>query len=961
MPPPPFPIPRVPSVLHRALPPVPPVKISNGQFKLQPPLPPRPTSLVSFPPPLPTSAPPLPKSNPPFNFNQKSPDYFSNYSCKEEIYVSSASVIELDCSSPFNNDGSDSGIYNASTTTGCSSCSENSLKREKAWGNAFLKSTYHLDGFYNDYEEQDISIWIDLEVEEEEIYDGDFVYESIYEVIPQDSSQVKVITGKGDKDSNLTKIADVAGKKIKKLRRNWSLKKDDISKGLSKIKKSSKTLIEDVYSREVKFSSVGRRKISLSQLLSTDNPELRNPNTTFYVGLKNANTDSLAQFPNEISIANPSNQILNTGPVKSTSPLVPSIDKKPDTPSAPLRLRRKSGKSGKATQPVVRPIVPPPAPPVNHKTHPQSSSSSSANTSLTAGSSDPSARKLLSTSLTSDTQKVDNPPAQTCDTVTNTLRSSEIEETYTSSLFLTEPLYQFYDRAAKCDNKTICDNDLMSSGVRDQQDTQERKLSRMLHKPSRSSVQELLVSNAGQRSLWSDLPEVVESGILENISNAERKLQEAIFEIISSEASYLKSLNVLITHFANSPKFTGDFAVLCPKDRMILFNEVYEVRVCSEKFLHDLENRWQETILLSGISDIILFHARNNFSIFIKYCSNQVVQERTLKRLKSENVYFADTLKELESSQTCQSLSMYSFLMLPMQRITRLPLLTAAIISHLPPASPQLKPCKEALDVLNTLVRECNEATRHKERMEEMAKVSQIIDFRGLKSIPLISSSRWLVKRVKCTKISWKENPEKLTFGKRVNKQSLTLFLFTDLLLVCKKKNDEKFAVVDYSHRNMVEVSELESSHGIPGLGDNSGFPAWLTLLQNNENKTQEMLVSFNLESDRSRWIEMVSPILSKVPGEKIYESWDCPKIEAISNHEPTENDEIAICKGETANVLKKTNDGWLFVEKCSDGSQGWLPKKITKEVESDHKRAKNFKQRYQFLKALSEVNQTEA
>ena len=36
----------------------------------------------------------------------------------------------------------------------------------------------------------------------------------------------------------------------------------------------------------VKFSSVGRRKISLSQLLSTDNPELKTANTTFYVGLQ---------------------------------------------------------------------------------------------------------------------------------------------------------------------------------------------------------------------------------------------------------------------------------------------------------------------------------------------------------------------------------------------------------------------------------------------------------------------------------------------------------------------------------------------------------------------------------------------------------------------------------------------------------------------------------------------------
>ena len=37
------------------------------------------------------------------------------YCGKEEIYVSSCSVIELDCPSP---DGSDSGIYNSSTDTG---------------------------------------------------------------------------------------------------------------------------------------------------------------------------------------------------------------------------------------------------------------------------------------------------------------------------------------------------------------------------------------------------------------------------------------------------------------------------------------------------------------------------------------------------------------------------------------------------------------------------------------------------------------------------------------------------------------------------------------------------------------------------------------------------------------------------------------------------------------------------
>ena len=161
-----------------------------------------------------------------------------------------------------------------------------------------------------------------------------------------------MISGKGD--SNLTKIAEVAGKRIKKLRRNWSLKKEDISKGLLKIKKNSKTLIEDVYSREgdqsknvnisypylivllsVKFSSVGRRKISLSQLLSTDNPELKNPNTTFYVGLKEANASSINQPPNEASTVSSSNQASNIYFGKFTDRSISDSPHKPCESSKP--------------------------------------------------------------------------------------------------------------------------------------------------------------------------------------------------------------------------------------------------------------------------------------------------------------------------------------------------------------------------------------------------------------------------------------------------------------------------------------------------------------------------------------------------------------------------------------------------------------------------------------------------
>ncbi len=285
------------------------------------------------------------------------------------------------------------------------------------------------------------------------------------------------------------------------------------------------------------------------------------------------------------------------------------------------------------------------------------------------------------------------------------LDSTEMEETYTSSLFQTEPLYQFYDEDSdKNNNKSeFVKSDHKIENVYETVDSlrvldnNHRKA-----KVSRSSAMDIVISCTGRRSLWAELPEVIDSGILRTISPETKKLQEAMFEVISSEASYLKSLNILISHFVQSCQFSGDTSVLNKRDQRILFSEVISVRACSERFLADLESRWQESVVLSDINDIIMTHARTNFHVYVKYCSNQVYQDRytispmigqysyhyhlsmdrTLKRLRIENPAFVEALRELECQEACQGLAMHSFLMLPMQRITRLPLLTDAIASR---------------------------------------------------------------------------------------------------------------------------------------------------------------------------------------------------------------------------------------------------------------------------------------
>ena len=63
-------------------------------------------------------------------------------------------------------------------------------------------------------------------------------------------------------------------------------------------------------------------------------------------------------------------------------------------------------------------------------------------------------------------------------------------------------------------------------------------------------------------------------------------MQEALFEIVSSEASYLKSLNVLVFHFANSQQFSSGSSLLSSKDREVIFSNVLQVRELEASIVH---------------------------------------------------------------------------------------------------------------------------------------------------------------------------------------------------------------------------------------------------------------------------------------------------------------------------------------------------------------------------------------
>ncbi|XP_017775563.1 PREDICTED: uncharacterized protein LOC108561925 [Nicrophorus vespilloides] len=780
-----------------------------------------------------------------------------------------------------------------------------------------------------------------------------------------------------------TRLAVSAGKHMKRLRRNWSLTKNDITKSLSRMtKRKSRTdldAIDKVKEREQEmntyqdvkpYSNVGfsqsqeqlertkslgrkgflnkfRRSMSISgeNAENTLNEDGSKPKSTFYL------TDTIDLDRKEVPEVPPPVPPNNTTVKPKTSPVRPQIPPPPAPTKSPnIEMRNKDTKRSSSwyaecglfknsQQGLQLPKRP------NTFWYAevglyQSSTASSPSTSSGENKNDDEYYNLrnendyYNSSITSfessDTKK---------DEAFNSL-SGELQLRLQD-----EPLYQFYDAAVM---ESVCqdgssDSDYEEVGGKKHLEIRLRPTAMELIAPPNSNV-------SVARTLWCEIPEVVQSAVLSTLSVAQKKLQEAKFEMLTSEASYLNSLNVLSEHFVRR---LSSCEFLTYEEKTILFSKVVPVKECSEKLLGDLETCWQDNILLHGVCDIIKKHAEENFEVYVDYCANQILLDQSLKKLKDRTT-FTDFLKQLESSSACQLLTLHSFLMLPMQRITRWPLLMDAVLKRLSPQDEEYLSCQHALALLNKIVCQCNEGARKMERMTEMKRIAEQLDFpKSITPLTVVTGSRWLVRSGLLNHMQNRGEDVKLTFGKRFVKVPLYLFLFNDILIVAKLKGEDNYVVQHYCYRSYLEING-ETLACLPIKDAQGRHLIFLTILENHEGKTVELLLSCSSETDKERWLEALSPPKSENPDETLYECWDCPQVTAVHNYTANQPDELALSRGDIINVTRKMADGWYHGERIRDGETGWFPANYTVEVANPHVRARNLKQRYRLL-AFSE------
>ncbi|KAJ1144126.1 hypothetical protein NDU88_010428 [Pleurodeles waltl] len=353
-------------------------------------------------------------------------------------------------------------------------------------------------------------------------------------------------------------------------------------------------------------------------------------------------------------------------------------------------------------------------------------------------------------------------------------------------------------------------------------------------------------------SFWQEIPQVKKSGLLKHITPQERRLQESVFEVVTSEASYLRSLSLAVNHFQKSQKL---IQCLCATEVHTLFSNLQQVKDVSESFLLDLEELLEVDVFLSGVGELVLKHCPSFHKVYVPYVTNQMYQEQLVQRLMQGNLKFLQVLQKLEQQPMCQRQTLKSFLVLPFQRITRLKILLETILKLSKVGSLMAHSVGRALKAVSQIVSECNESVGRMKQTEELVRLEKQVRFLTSRSIPLISRGRWLLRQGMLSEILLQQSC--LGQRPRICTRPVYLHLFCDLLLLSRLEN-ELFLVEDYACSSNVKAENFKAKAlGLPST-------AFLVcLLQNHDGSSCSLILEASSQDEKQEWLSLLSRQMS--------------------------------------------------------------------------------------------------
>uniref|UniRef100_A0AAY4CYA6 Intersectin 2a n=1 Tax=Denticeps clupeoides TaxID=299321 RepID=A0AAY4CYA6_9TELE len=262
---------------------------------------------------------------------------------------------------------------------------------------------------------------------------------------------------------------------------------------------------------------------------------------------------------------------------------------------------------------------------------------------------------------------------------------------------------------------------------------------------------------------------------LDSMSPQERKRQGYIHELIETEDRMVRvgavSPQVFHKPMAESSRLTDE-------EMSMIFVNWRELIMCNTKLLKALRVRKKmvgKRMPVQVIGDILASEL-SHMQAYIRFCSCQLNGAALLQLRTDQTPDFKDFLKKIATNYRCKGMPLSSFLLKPMQRITRYPLIIKNILENTPEGHVDHGQLQEALERAEELCSQVNEGVREKENSDRLEWIQSHVQCESaIEHLVFNSLTNCL-------------GPRKLLHSGKLHKtksnKELWAFLFSDFLLL---------------------------------------------------------------------------------------------------------------------------------------------------------------------------------
>ncbi|CAB1333313.1 unnamed protein product [Coregonus sp. 'balchen'] len=297
-----------------------------------------------------------------------------------------------------------------------------------------------------------------------------------------------------------------------------------------------------------------------------------------------------------------------------------------------------------------------------------------------------------------------------------------------------------------------------------------------------------------RRSPSMPLPPAAGTAIQRQLSHAD-KLRKVISELVETEKTYVKDLNCLIERYL-TPLQKESF--LTQDELDVLFGNLGEMLEFQVEFLKTLEDGTRLKVLFS-LGGSFLYYA-DRFKIYSAFCASHTKVPKVLAKAKTDadfKAFLAERNPKQQHSSTLES-----YLIKPIQRVLKYPLLLRELYSLTDPES-------EEHYHLNVAMKAMNKVASHINEMQKLHEEYGAVTDLSMGDLLLHSTVVWI--NPPASLVKGKKDPELATFVFK----TAVVFVYRDRSKQRKKLGGSHRASVSddrdpFRFRHMISTDALQ-------------------------------------------------------------------------------------------------------------------------------------------------------